>query len=61
MEQWLIDKVIAAKSPKVICGASTENIFCLKLSDEDATMYELSQEDADLLFRTMFFRGRINC
>lgn len=58
MEQWLIDKVLEAESPKVVCGASTENIPCLKLSDEDATMYELSMEDADLLFRAMFFRGK---
>lgn len=58
MEQWLIEKVLEAKAPKVICGASTEGIHCLKLSDDDTTMYEISMEDADLLFRTMFFRGK---
>lgn len=58
MEDWLIKKVLEAEAPKVICGASTENIPCLKLSDEDATMYELSMKDADMLFRTMFFRGK---
>lgn len=59
MEQWLIEKVIAAEAPRVICSATTEGVPFLKLSEEDATMYELSMDDADLLFRTMFFRGKI--
>lgn len=51
MDDEMIEKVIAAKSPRVTMLGDRNTL------DLDGTHYDITMDDADLLFRSMFFRG----
>lgn len=48
----LAEKILNAKTPKVELSGDGKPIL-----DLDGERQEISMDDADLLFRTMFFRG----
>jgi len=53
MEAAMIEKVLAAKNPGVKFKGNDQNPL-----DLDGEIFTISDQDAELLFSTMFFRGK---
>lgn len=53
MDTILAEKICKAKKPSIEMNGDGKSIL-----DLDGERQEISMDDADLLFRTMFFRGK---